>query len=687
MATFTVTTAADVVNAGDGKLSLREAVARSNEQVGADTILFAPGLEGRTLTLGQEALFLADDTTIDGNQNKDATRVTLSGGNEISILYVNYTNVTLRDLNLVDGRSGPGSNGGAIYVTDSQLVLENCDLSENRAGDFQGDSEGGAIYGRFSNVIINNSNFTGNSSTAPGGVLSGDYWTDFTINNSKFINNGSYYGGGAISARGALVLNDSIVAGNDTFEPEEEGADGGGLRLRGTALITGSTIAGNSTDGSGGGIIFEGTTLTILDSTIANNGAFYYYGGSGGGLRVRSGDVVIRNSTITGNRAAGGSEYGASGGGISVGGYDGQGTLEISNSLVLGNSVGGGAASDPDVVGTITLSNGHNLFGSDVAGDVAGDRENVAAGTVFAAVDPDTGGGLINAAGVVPLKASAANPALGGADRFEISSIDQTGSPRPAPAGTNPDAGAVESGFAHSTVSSLNNDTLTGTAAANTLNGLAGHDFLKGLGGKDTLNGGDGGDFLEGGAGNDRINGGAGIDIANYGDGSSAVVVDLRGDESGDTDTARRGGEVDTLTGIEGAIAGGGADRFWGDNGANWFQGGGGKDIFTGGSGRDLYDYNLVSASPAGGGRDVITDFDHLTDDIDLMGIDADTTVAGNQAFHWVGKAALTGAGEVGYFVSGGNTIIRMSTDADIASEAEIQLDGVKFPSALDFYL
>ena len=62
-----------------------------------------------------------------------------------------------------------------------------------------------------------------------------------------------------------------------------------------------------------------------------------------------------------------------------------------------------------------------------------------------------------------------------------------------------------------------------------------------------------------------------------------------------------------------------------GDGGANWFQGGGGKDTFTGGGGRDLYDYNLTSASPVGAGRDVITDFDHLTDDIDLMGIDADT--------------------------------------------------------------
>ena len=128
-------------------------------------------------------------------------------------------------------------------------------------------------------------------------------------------------------------------------------------------------------------------------------------------------------------------------------------------------------------------------------------------------------------------------------------------------------------------------------------------------------------------------------------------------------------------------------DRFWGDSGANLFQGGGGKDTFTGGAGRDLSDVNQTSASPVGANRDVITDFDHLTDDIDLSGIDANTTVAGNQSFRWVGTAALTGAGQLGYVTSGGNTIVRMSTDADSASEGEIQLTGIKTLTAVDFYL
>ena len=156
----------------------------------------------------------------------------------------------------------------------------------------------------------------------------------------------------------------------------------------------------------------------------------------------------------------------------------------------------------------------------------------------------------------------------------------------------------------------------------------------------------------------------------------------------GTPDTAKRGSETDTLTGIEGAIGSSAADVFKGNEFNNYFQGGNGKDTFTGGSGRDLYDFNAVAESGVGTtNRDVITDFDHLVDDIDLMGMDANTTIAGNQAFRWVGTSALTGAGQLGYFTASGNTIIRGSNDADAASEFEIQLNGIKTLTADDFYL
>ena len=83
----------------------------------------------------------------------------------------------------------------------------------------------------------------------------------------------------------------------------------------------------------------------------------------------------------------------------------------------------------------------------------------------------------------------------------------------------------------------------------------------------------------------------------------------------------------------------------------------------------------------------MITDFDHLVDNIDLMGIDANSSVAGNQAFRWVGTAASPAPGELGYFTSGGNTIIHGSNDADAADEFQIQLTGIKMLTVDDFYL
>src|SRR3954463_4147395 len=80
MATLTVTTTDDVVDAGDGVLSLREAVAQSNATTTVDTINFASFIEGQTLTLYGGALTLSRDVIVDGDQNNDGREVNLSGG-------------------------------------------------------------------------------------------------------------------------------------------------------------------------------------------------------------------------------------------------------------------------------------------------------------------------------------------------------------------------------------------------------------------------------------------------------------------------------------------------------------------------------------------------------------------------------------------------------------------------------
>jgi hypothetical protein len=351
--------------------------------------------------------------------------------------------------------------------------------------------------------------------------------------------------------------------------------------------------------------------------------------------------------------------------------------LDIANSIVAGN-IGFG---EDDISALVSRSNGHNIFGSDVDGAIIGDLQGVAPGLLFASLDPDTGGGQLNAAGIVPLRNSITNPALSGGDPLAALPTDQLGTTRPLPAGSLPDIGAVERNQALLTAASPNNDVLTGTDGANTISARSGADLVRGLAGNDILRGEGGSDVLDGGPGNDLLDGGDGIDLARFG-GNTAVTIDLV------AGTARRGTEIDTLSSIQGAIGSSASDRFTGDGGPNWFQGGGSQDIATGGAGRDLYDLDRVQDSlPGPNDRDLILDLAPQSDRIDLTGIDADTTIPGNQAFTWVGTADFTGPGQLGYFRSGSDVIVRGSIDADTTSELHIQLAGLTGIGGYVFYL
>ena len=329
----------------------------------------------------------------------------------------------------------------------------------------------------------------------------------------------------------------------------------------------------------------------------------------------------ISNTTITSNSANGSFPgYYGNAAGIST-----DSKLAISNSIIAGNFSGYGSTVADDIVGTVTISNGHNIFGSGAAGAITGDRQNVPPDALFASLYSSIPGGKIGPDGTVALRNNVANPALSAGDPILANVFDQRGATRPQPGGSLPDLGAAELNQPLSTAKSNNNDVLTGTDAVNKLTGLAGADYLKGLGGNDTLEGGLESDLLDGGPGDDTLQGGLGFDLAAY-PGAVGVSIDL----SGTTDTAKRGSEKDTLIGIEGALGSNAADTFKGDELNNEFQGKTGKDTMTGGLGRDSWDFNDVADSPAGATRDLVTDFAPGQDIIDLAGVDADSAVPGN---------------------------------------------------------
>jgi len=62
---------------------------------------------------------------------------------------------------------------------------------------------------------------------------------------------------------------------------------------------------------------------------------------------------------------------------------------------------------------------------------------------------------------------------------------------------------------------------------------------------------------------------------------------------------------------------------------------------------------------------------------IDVSAIDANTGSSGNQAFAFIGTAGFTAAGQLRYFMDGGNTILEGNVTGTSGAEFQIALAGV----------
>ncbi len=140
---------------------------------------------------------------------------------------------------------------------------------------------------------------------------------------------------------------------------------------------------------------------------------------------------------------------------------------------------------------------------------------------------------------------------------------------------------------------------------------------------------------------------------------------------------AGAGGEaqLDVLSGIENVNGSSANDTLIGDAGANALNGWVGKDVLTGGVGADCFVFSAASHSVVGANADRVTDFSHAQGDrIDLAALDANSGVAGDQAFSFIGAGAFTGvAGQLHYAVSGGQTAMGGDVNGDSAADLAIR--------------
>jgi VCBS repeat-containing protein len=215
-------------------------------------------------------------------------------------------------------------------------------------------------------------------------------------------------------------------------------------------------------------------------------------------------------------------------------------------------------------------------------------------------------------------------------------------------------------------VATINADTLIGTTGDDgVISLLAGNDTYYGGDGDDGLiNGNDGVDRIYGQAGNDSIDGNLGNDVLYGGSGNDI----LNGND-----------------GLEIIYGGSGADTISGGANRDIIYGGYGADIISGGADIDTFFYTSVLDT-----GDTISDFSGAGvlggDILSLSGIDANSTLAGNNAFAFGGTTAT--ANGVWYSTSGGNAVLYADTDGDLLTiEFAITLNAVTSFTATDFVL
>lgn len=418
--------ASDCTDANPATLcSLREAVAAATTD--GDTIELPAGtylLDNGVMTHGDTAFTIVGaglaTTTVDAQQSS-------------KVLEQGTGMLTLQGFSVDNGKKGGllSEDGGAVEA-QGDVVLEAMSFDGNTVGSDIGTSRGGAVYAAGA-VIASNSVFTGNTATTGDVDLANSYGgalyagTVVTVRQSKFVpavgattanganNGGAVWGetgaeivggtfqgnagdgkGGAVGTNGDATVNQSLFDGNTNTSGGSGGAayaegalevtastfarntagSGGALYAKGAVNGSGLNVDGNeaSSDGSSGGGIFAGTTVTLDSSSVTDNLALdevlqTNLVPTGGGIAANS-DVSITASVVSGSVA----KYNGIGGGI----YSTDGKIEVIESTVAnnfadqdpntnGSGVGGGLAAPRVVLRFATVASNGGTTGANIA--------------------------------------------------------------------------------------------------------------------------------------------------------------------------------------------------------------------------------------------------------------------------------------------------------------------------------
>ncbi len=284
---LTVTTASDAVS--HSGVSLRNAVVTANADARAgksDTITFAAGLKGQTITLVQGNIELglggagSGVIAISGGGNP----ITISGNRASRVFFVDAgVHATFTGLTITAGGAASAITNGAGIFSSGTTTISNCSFADNSSTFLVG-TGGGAIENFNATMIINNSTFSGNNSSQGGAIYNHGV---LTINDSTFSGNVAAFGGAINNFHtGSLTLKSCIVAGNTASgSPDIDGAVQAASSFN--LIGNGSSMTGISNGVAGNKV---GTATTPINPRLA---PLAYYGGTTQTMALLAGSPAI----------------------------------------------------------------------------------------------------------------------------------------------------------------------------------------------------------------------------------------------------------------------------------------------------------------------------------------------------------------------------------------------------------
>jgi hypothetical protein len=266
-------------NLDSGSGSLRAAINKANR---GDTIVFAPSLDGQTITLTSGELTIKKNITINGPA---AGQLTISAGHTSRIFEVaaKYS-LSLSGLTISNGFADSTQVGGGGIANHGTLAVSSCTLTSDQASEY-----GGAIINDYSATLaVTNTTLSGNYAYGGGAIANHG---SLTITGSTLSANSANFGGAIYNTSGgALTLNNSTLSDNSATDSGDSGIipDGGAILCDAgsRATINGCTITNNSAYAGGGIYNYNDSAfLTVSNTTFSGNSGGDIYGSyiDGGG--------------------------------------------------------------------------------------------------------------------------------------------------------------------------------------------------------------------------------------------------------------------------------------------------------------------------------------------------------------------------------------------------------------------